>query len=97
MKSPDAPYWPLLTALAILAITGIALYQPLSQAAYFDCCSPPALHPSAARFQQNAQVTVYIPTNSGLTTDEIAAIEAAMEDWNDEVPPAVLLCSEYRG
>ena len=86
MKSADAPIGLLvLASLTILTVTGIAIYRPFSQAAYFDCCLPPVLHPSAARFQQDAQVTVYIPANSGLTTDEIAAIEAAIEDWNDEV------------
>lgn len=85
MKSPDSPNRLIaLISLAILTI-GIAFYRPLSQGAYFDCCPPPVSHPSAARFQQNAQVTVYIPNNSGLTNDEIAEIEAAIEDWNDEV------------
>lgn len=86
MKSPDSPYWLLVfTSLTILIIIGLAINLRLSEAAYFDCCPPPVSHPSAARFQQNAQVTVYIPDNSGLTTDEIAAIEGAIEDWNDEV------------
>lgn len=83
MKSPRALL--VLTSLTGLTIIGVSVYQPLSRAAYSDCCPPPVLHQSAARFQQGAQVTVYIPNNSGLTTDEIAAVEAAMEDWNDEV------------
>jgi hypothetical protein len=70
--------------LIVLTVLGVAIYRPISDAAFFDCCPPPALHPSAGRFQQNAQVTVYIPNNSGLTAEEIAAIKAAMEDWNDE-------------
>lgn len=86
MKSPDPQYLPLvIVSLILLTILAVAVRRPFSYAAYFDaCCSPPALNSSAGRFQQNAQVTVYIPNNSGLTTDEIAAIKVAMEDWNDE-------------
>ena len=90
MKSRAAPYLFNSTSLTILTIIGVAVYWLLSPAAYFDCCPPPVLHPAAARFQQNAQVTVYIPNNSGLTTEEIAAIETAIEDWNDEVNNSAL-------
>ena len=79
------PYSPLVVvSLIVLTILGVAFYRPFSYAAYFECCSPPSYHSSAGRFQQNAQVTVYIPNNSGLTAEEIDAIEVAMEDWNDE-------------
>src|SRR5215207_7626184 len=86
MKSSYAQYSALVVvSLILLTIVEVSIFQPFSYAAYFeDCCSPPALAPAAGRFQQDAQVTVYIPNNSGLTTDEIAAIKVAMEDWNDE-------------
>ena len=48
-----------------------------------DCCPPPRLGPQAARFQHNAQVTVYLDT-TGLTDIEILAIKTGLEDWNDE-------------
>lgn len=86
MKSSDRAYSSLVVvSLIILTIVGVSIYRSFSYAAYLDdCCSPPALSPAAGRFQQNALVTVYIPNNSGLKTDEIAAIKAAMEDWNNE-------------
>lgn len=85
MKSLDPQYSRFVVAsLILLTILGVAIYRPISNAAFFDCCPPPALHPSAGRFQQNAEVTVYIPNNSGLTAEEIGAIKVAMEDWNDE-------------
>jgi hypothetical protein len=37
-----------------------------------DSCPPPRLGPQAARFQQNAQVTVYLNT-TGLTDMEVLA------------------------
>lgn len=37
-----------------------------------DCCPPPRLGPQAVRFQQNAQVTVYLNT-TGLTDIEVLA------------------------
>ena len=49
-----------------------------------DCCPPPLRIPQAARFQQNAQVTVYLDTISGFTGEERQAIKAGLEDWNDE-------------
>ena len=49
-----------------------------------DCCPPPLLPAAASRFQQNAQVTVYIDTTSGFTSVEKQAIKAGLEDWNDE-------------
>jgi len=36
-----------------------------------------------ARFPQNAQVTVYL-NKTGLTDNEVKAITAGLEDWNDE-------------
>ena len=86
MKSPARQYLLLVVAsLIFFSILTVCIYHPFSYAAYIeDCCSPPALSAAAGRFQQDAQVTVYIPNNSGLTTEEIAAIKVAMEDWNDE-------------
>ena len=85
MKKPDSHYRLLVViSLIVLTIVGVAINKPLSYAAYFDCCSPPLVNPMAGRFQQNAQVTVYIPTNSGLTPEEIGGIKVAIEDWNDE-------------
>jgi hypothetical protein len=49
-----------------------------------DCCPPPRLPAAAARFQQNAQVTVYLDTTTGFTDAEKQAIKAGLEDWNDE-------------
>jgi hypothetical protein len=49
-----------------------------------DCCPPPLLSATAARFQQNARVTVYLDTTSGFNDDETKAIKAGLEDWNDE-------------
>jgi hypothetical protein len=49
-----------------------------------DCCPPPLLPAVAARFQQNARVTVYLDTTTGFTDVERAAIKAGLEDWNDE-------------
>ena len=49
-----------------------------------DCCPPPRRVPEAARFQQNAQVTVYLDRTSGFTDGELQAIKAGLEDWNDE-------------
>lgn len=46
----------------------------------FDCCDPP-VDPAAARFPQNAQVTVYLNT-TGLTGDEVTAITTGLKDWN---------------
>ena len=48
-----------------------------------DCCPPPPLPTVAARFQQNAQVTVYL-VREGFTADEMKAIKDGLEDWNDE-------------
>lgn len=45
-----------------------------------DCCPPPLRLPQAARFQQNAQVIVYLDTTSGFTGDERLAIKAGLED-----------------
>ena len=85
MKTSDRQYSPLVgISLIVLTIIGITVYRPFGSAADPDCCSPPASPAAAGRFQQNAQVTVYIPNNSGLTPEEIAAIKVAMEDWNDE-------------
>lgn len=50
----------------------------------YDCCPPPLLPPVAARFQQNAQVTVFLDKTSGFTDVEVQAIKAGLEDWNDE-------------
>jgi hypothetical protein len=49
-----------------------------------DCCPPPLRIPQAARFQQNAEVTIYLDTTSGFTDGERQAIQAGLEDWNDE-------------
>ena len=49
-----------------------------------DCCPPPLAPTVAARFQQNAQVTVYLDTTTGFTDVERQAIKAGLEDWNDE-------------
>lgn len=35
-----------------------------------DCCPPPLAPTVAARFQQNAQVTVFLDTTSGFTDVE---------------------------
>jgi len=48
-----------------------------------DCCSPPLLASAAARFPQNAQVTVYLDT-TGLTTTEVQAITTGLQDWNGQ-------------
>ena len=49
-----------------------------------DCCSPPLFPDVAARFQQNAQVNVYIDKRTGFTDGEMKAIKDGLEDWNDE-------------
>ena len=49
-----------------------------------DCCPPPLRPAIAARFQQNARVTVYLDTRTGFTEVERAAIKAGFEDWDDE-------------
>lgn len=49
-----------------------------------DCCPPPLLPSAAARFQQNAQVTVYVDRTTGFTDVEMQSIKAGLEDWNDE-------------
>jgi hypothetical protein len=49
-----------------------------------DCCPPPLRAAIAARFQQNAQVTVYLDITTGFNDDEKKAIKAGLEDWNDE-------------
>lgn len=49
-----------------------------------NCCLPPPRVPQAARFQQNARVTVYLDKRSGFTDIEIKAIKEGLEDWNDE-------------
>ena len=49
-----------------------------------DCCSPPRRQPMAARFQRNAQVTVYLDKTSGFTSEEMRSIKQGFEDWNDE-------------
>jgi hypothetical protein len=48
-----------------------------------DCCAPPPLPAVAARFQQNAQVTVFL-VREGFTDAEMQAIKEGLEDWNDE-------------
>ena len=49
----------------------------------FDCCSPPLLSDMAARFPQDAHITVYLDTR-GLTTTEVQAITAGLQDWNGQ-------------
>ena len=69
--------------IPLLGFTLAVVFGPWITMAYlFDCCSPP-VDPAAARFPQNAQVTVYLNT-TGLTGDEVTAITAGLEDWNDE-------------
>ncbi len=48
-----------------------------------DCCSPPLLSSAAARFPQNAQVTVYLDIR-GLTSIEVEAITTGLKDWNGQ-------------
>ena len=75
------------TILLIVIPTIFVIWSGLlsdSRGAYFDCCTPPAYAAAAARFPQGANVTVYIPPNSGLTPEEITAFKQGIEDWNDE-------------
>ena len=75
------------TILLIVIPTIFVIWSALlsdNSGAYFDCCTPPALAAVAARFPQGANVTVYIPPNSGLSPEEITAFKQGIEDWNDE-------------
>jgi hypothetical protein len=57
----------------------------ISKLVYADgCCPPPRLPAVAARFQQNAQITIYLDKRTGFTNGEIQEIKAGLEDWNDE-------------
>ena len=62
-------------------MAGLFLNKPVQAD---DCCPPPLAPAVAARFQQNAQVTVYLDTTTGFTDVERKAIKAGLEDWNDE-------------
>jgi hypothetical protein len=68
-------------AILLLVMVVLLINKPIQA---YDCCPPPPLPAAAARFQQNAQVTVYLDMSSGFTADERTAIKAGLEDWNDE-------------
>ena len=66
----------------IVCILGV-LVKWVHQVNADDCCSPPLLAGAAARFPQNAHVTVYLDT-TGLTTAEVQAITIGLQDWNGQ-------------
>jgi uncharacterized protein (DUF362 family) len=49
-----------------------------------ECCTPPHMAPTAARFTQNAIVNVYVASDSGFTSTEQQMIKEGLEDWNGQ-------------
>ncbi|HKP80570.1 MAG TPA: hypothetical protein VJT69_01065 [Pyrinomonadaceae bacterium] len=68
-----------LTGLFVIASL-MLLSQPVSMVAADVCCIPP--ESAAARFPQDAEVTVHLNT-TGLTSDEVKAIKTGIEGWNN--------------
>ncbi len=68
--------------IALLGFCFAALGTWIANGPPVECCDPP-VDSSAARFPQNAQVTVYLnPT--GLTDTEVQAITTGLQDWNNQ-------------
>lgn len=81
-----------LPLLRVLLIVTILLYC-LSLIAHHsrgeDCCSPPQRPAAVPRYPQGVNVTVYLDTAnantpSGFSDLEMNAIEAGIEDWNNQ-------------
>lgn len=66
--------------IGLSAITVTFLFVRVSA---FDCCVPALLSSMAARFAQGAQVTVYLDSSSGFTSDELTLITDGIESWNN--------------
>src|SRR5947207_2794868 len=49
-----------------------------------ECCTPPHMASTAARFQQNATVNVYVVSDSGFTPTEQDMIKEGLENWNGQ-------------
>jgi hypothetical protein len=70
-------------ALAVLFVVfGLNISRSSSQD---ECvCSPALRPPEVPRFPPGTTVQVYIDTTTGFNPNEIAAVRAGIEDWNDE-------------
>lgn len=82
MKKKLTPAAKIFLIMLIVGLLGL-LGKRVRQVNADDCCSPPLLASAAARFPQAAQVTVYLDTR-GLTTTEVGAIVAGLQDWNGQ-------------
>ncbi len=85
MKAHRSRTWSKTILLIVIPTFVIGLaFLSNNTGAYDDCCTPPPYPAAAARFPKGAIVTVYIPPNSGLTSQEVTAFKEGVEDWNDE-------------
>lgn len=82
MKKKLTPAVKIFLIMLIVDLLGL-LGKRVHQVNAYDCCNPPLLASAAARFPQAAQVTVYLDT-TGLTTTEVNAIVAGLQDWNGQ-------------
>jgi len=64
--------------LAAIAVTFLCI-----RVSAFDCCWPLLLSEMAPRFAQGAQVTVYLDSSSGFTSDELTLITDGIQSWNN--------------
>jgi hypothetical protein len=82
MKKKVTPTAKISLTVLIVCFLGV-LGKWVHQVNADDCCPPPLLSSAAARFPQNASVTVYLDTR-GLTSTEVQAITTGLQDWNGQ-------------
>jgi len=78
--------------MVLSGLSAIAITFLFVRVSAFDCCEPPPLNSMAARFAQGAQVTVYLDSSSGFTSDELTLITDGIQSWNNVQSNAGITC-----